>query len=556
MLLPRIAIWTLLGVILASAGCGVASDGVASDGVVQQESSALVALARPPGLVMGLQHNLNQTTAGTVMYSALHTDADHRKGGDLGAPNHRGYEWWSLPDTGGNPASQVLPPGVVVALKHNVNQSGVSITAFGHDASNSGDFTNFKRQNGGDLGASSGQGYYWYESTGAGFTAWSTIDSLLPKYTVVGLKHSANQSSKVFVWNGVTYDPVKTSPVPPGFRRVNGGDLGAPNGVGYFWYEKLTGPEIVTKPTFTIRLPRSIHLQPNDFGSQDEDGDCLVDDMENLLAAQIRPFVAFDSHEIARQSFEPVTVFRLYQTSSQTLHIRWVFLFANDGGYGPGASSFCGDAHAGDNDDADYDLSTTDGGRTWVVTKIMVSFKGLNYPGNSRIEVYDKTFPVIYLSGSKHHEYLTTDNDLHDSLYANFVGCDDNIDGKGANLLVNNQSFATLSSNNVGEPALHPISRFVNALLMYPGFTIWGGENFFSLGPNKTKFDGTGTDPVMPAAENTCVANGCAHSPCSTGSPLQPTCFADSQTVCGFDPYCCNTGWDDICVSEVASGCN
>jgi hypothetical protein len=538
--------------IAAAGGCGGEEEAA-----TQEQSSELAALVRPPGLVMGLQHNLNQTQAGTVMFSALQSEATHRRGGDLGAPNHRGYEWWSLPDTGGDPASLKLPPGVVVALKHNVNQSGQSITAFGRDATVNGDFTNFKRQVGGDLGASSGQGYFWYESTGAGFTDWASIDTLLPKFTVVGLKHSSNQSNKAFVWNGVTFDPVKTSPVPAGFKRVVGGDLGAPNGQGYYWYEKQTGPEIVVQPTLTITLPRSIHMQFGDAGSLDKDGDCLDDNSENLLAQQLRPFVTFDSHEIARQSFEPVTVFRIYKTSSTTLHIRWLFLFNNDGGYGPGANSLCGNAHAGDNDVMDYDLSSTDGVK-WKLTNMRIASKGLNFPGNNRLEVFNKTFPVVYMSGSKHHEYFNTDNDLHDSVYANFLGCDDNIDGKGAAFLVSAASFAGLSSNNVGEPGSHPPSRFVDVMSMFQNHTIWGGEEFFSsdAGTNLHKVDGTDQAPTMPGADNSCVPTGCAHSVCAVGSPLQPTCSPEAQQVCNIDPFCCNNGWDGLCRQEVPSGCN
>jgi hypothetical protein len=227
----RVRLRALIPAFLLAAHLGCATDQDLSPDL--EASSDLTALVRPPGLVMGLQHNLNQTSAGTVMFSALASEATHRRGGDLGAPLHRGYEWWSLPDTGGDPAAIRLPPGVVVALKHNQNQSGQSITAFAHDATTGADFSNFKRQVGGDRGASSGVGYFWYESTGAGFTDWASIDALLPKFTVVGLKHSQNQSGKVMVWNGVTFDPVKTSPVPSGFRRVVGGDLGAPSGQGY-----------------------------------------------------------------------------------------------------------------------------------------------------------------------------------------------------------------------------------------------------------------------------------------------------------------------------------
>ena len=145
---------------------------------------------------------------------------------------------------------------------------------------------------------------------------------------MVGLKHSLNQASKVIVWNGVTFDPVKASPVPAGFKRVVGGDLGAPAGQGYFWYEKINGPEIVTVPNLTGSLPRNINMGFADPASSDQDRDCLVDDMEAALAAMFRPFVIFDSSEHSQQPSEPVTVYRLYRTSATTIRVRWISCFA------------------------------------------------------------------------------------------------------------------------------------------------------------------------------------------------------------------------------------
>jgi hypothetical protein len=541
---------------MSAAACGSAADlDPDSSAPETQAAQATQALAtRVPGLVMGLLHNVNQTNSTTVMYSALASDATHRDGGDLGAANHRGYEWWSLPDQpSANPASFVLPPGVVVGLRHSANQSGQAITAFGHNATTAGDFTGFKRQNGGDRGASSGVGYYWYESTGANFTNWGSIDSLLPKYTVVGLKHSMNQSSKVFVWNGVTYDPVKTSPVPPGFRRMSGGDLGAPGGQGYFWYEKVTGDEIVTAPTLSRSFGRSIFMTGSDPGSADRDGDCLLDSFENTLGTFARPFTAFDSSEHARQSFEPVTLYRVYPISSSQVHVRYEFLFANDGGYGP--SSSCGDSHPGDTDVADYDFTSSDGGVTWRATRVAMSDGGgINWPGTSRLEVFDKTFPVVYMAGSKHHEYMTRDNDEQNSFYGNVFGCNDDIDGLGARFVVASVSSG-LSTNNVGEPDLHPTSRFTGDLPMFPlpgdpsrRFSPWDGQNFYSsnAGPIAGKF---------PAVNYPTCPNGCPHSPCRTGAPLTAGCFSEVGSICAADPYCCNNEWDAICVSEVPSGC-
>lgn len=56
-------------------------------------------------------------------------------------------------------------------------------------------------------------------------------------------------------------------------------------------------------------------------------------------------------------------------------------------------------------------------------------------------------------------------------------------------------------------------------------------------------------------------AGQCAHGLCTTGTKLVPKCdtppLAQScvESICGVDPYCCNTGWDSICVGEVSSVC-
>jgi hypothetical protein len=340
---------------------------------------------------------------------------------------------------------------------------------------------------------------------------------------------------------------------------MNGGDLGAPNGQGYFWYEKTTGPEIVTRPTLTVTLGHTIFMGSGDAGSSDKDGDCLIDAYEDVLAQWFRPQAVFDSSENARQSFEPVTLYRVYPTNSSWLHIRYEFVMAQDGGYGP--SSWCAgpfnDSHPGDTDNADYDLYTPDGGNTWQVGRVALSDQGaINWPGSSRLEVYNKTYPVIYMSGSKHHEYLTRDNDEQDSAYSG-GGCNDDIDGKGARVLVAPVGSGMVS-NNVGEtvavgegapPAgqYHTTSRFANALPMFPNYSVWDGQAFEG-GPGVI-------DSKFPSVSYPACPNSCPHSPCRQGPPLWAGCFSEVASICAADPYCCNNWWDAICVSEVASSC-
>jgi hypothetical protein len=47
----------------------------------------------------------------------------------------------------------------------------------------------------------------------------------------------------------------------------------------------------------------------------------------------------------------------------------------------------------------------------------------------------------------------------------------------------------------------------------------------------------------------------CAHSLCTTGGPLDPTCSTCVASVCAFDSFCCAVAWDSICVNEAKATC-
>jgi hypothetical protein len=54
-----------------------------------------------------------------------------------------------------------------------------------------------------------------------------------------------------------------------------------------------------------------------------------------------------------------------------------------------------------------------------------------------------------------------------------------------------------------------------------------------------------------PGAHGLCV---CSHALDAQGDPLAASCSTCVASVCAFDPYCCNTFWDGICINEL-SGC-
>lgn len=64
------------------------------------------------------------------------------------------------------------------------------------------------------------------------------------------------------------------------------------------------------------------------------------------------------------------------------------------------------------------------------------------------------------------------------------------------------------------------------------------------------------TQACVDQAKTTCNTQcNCAHSICTDGDKLDPGCNPCAAAVCTVDDYCCNAGWDGICVGEVATIC-
>ena len=53
-----------------------------------------------------------------------------------------------------------------------------------------------------------------------------------------------------------------------------------------------------------------------------------------------------------------------------------------------------------------------------------------------------------------------------------------------------------------------------------------------------------------------CSSSSCNHSECTTGGALSESCNDCAWSVCGYDPYCCESSWDSQCVSEAQSDYN
>ena len=91
------------------------------------------------------------------------------------------------------------------------------------------------------------------------------------------------------------------------------------------------------------------------------------------------------------------------------------------------------------------------------------------------------------------------------------------------------------------------------------------GSGFFYL-VRGTSCSGSGTydtgsprqigsrDAEVDAAPIAC-ATFCARGKCTAGPPLDAGCDGCTAALCGVDPYCCNTGWDAQCITEVRTLC-
>ena len=66
---------------------------------------------------------------------------------------------------------------------------------------------------------------------------------------------------------------------------------------------------------------------------------------------------------------------------------------------------------------------------------------------------------------------------------------------------------------------------------------------------------GAGAGPGGGGSGGCDTGSSCAHDFCSQGAALDASCDPCAKSLCAADPFCCNQGWDDTCVGEVALYC-
>jgi hypothetical protein len=206
----------------------------------------------------------------------------------------------------------------------------------------------------------------------------------------------------------------------------------------------------------------------------DEDG--LDDEMENALALQVRPLLVFDLNENALNEDEPFALFQvrpvaLKDSKNLSLRIRWVLLFAENGGYWP-CSAFCDGSHEGDIKVITYEMSSKDGGITWETGSIALGDNSeFVWKKGSDIQ-YRSGSPIIYMSSGRHNPYFATYPEGLSSPYSTW-GCCDMVNGRGRAILP--------EISNIGEIKAHPESSFFHDLAPhFKGRLVWTKEYFFT----------------------------------------------------------------------------
>jgi hypothetical protein len=97
------------------------------------------------------------------------------------------------------------------------------------------------------------------------------------------------------------------------------------------------------------------------------------------------------------------------------------------------------------------------------------------------------------------------------------------------------------------QPRVVPIPEFAGADIRVT-------FRFDTLDPIANDMEGWYVDDIRIIGEGG-GGGSCAHPLCDTGEPLDPTCDSCVETVCEQDPFCCQSGWDAICVIEAQDFC-
>jgi hypothetical protein len=134
--------------------------------------------------------------------------------------------------------------------------------------------------------------------------------------------------------------------------------------------------------------------------------------------------------------------------------------------------------------------------------------------------------------------------------------CCDGTNGKWDSLCVNKANSLCGNICMGGNPCEHDVCTTGNALSDNCNACVASvcGADPFCCNSQSGSWDNicvtTAADTTThPACANACMG-GCAHSECLAGAKLSATCSQCATDVCAKDSFCCDTDWDAVCVSK------
>jgi hypothetical protein len=265
--------------------------------------------------------------------------------------------------------------------------------------------------------------------------------------------------------------------------------------------QPATAVRVTQPPTLAVLrggAPASLLLPANSFTplqNEDLDHDSIHDGVEHRIAAAFKPHFIFDDGENALNPDEPLTLYQVHRDSlnqvrnvspqsPQTLRLVYAYLFRRDGGYV--YSTFCGDAHDGDNQTITLSLRVTWNTAAQAMQTTLESLSAGRYlwPTHAaeffRLNSEEGGHVQLYLSAGKHHPFFSVFAQAS-SPYSR-SRCADQANGRGQIRLaaLQSQTRSSVRFHNVGELRAHPSPPFVDLLgeFGFPYESAWSTHPF------------------------------------------------------------------------------
>jgi subtilisin family serine protease len=221
-------------------------------------------------------------------------------------------------------------------------------------------------------------------------------------------------------------------------------------------------------------------------------------------------------------------------------------------------------------------LSDLTNGARWAAEHgakvVSTSYGGVESPSVGTTGTYLKSIGSLYLYAADNSNRDHSNFDYPDVIV---VGATDQYDAKasfssyGRAIDVVAPGVDILSTTNGGGYAAWSGTSMATPVANGVAGMIWSVNRNFTPAQVESFLLNSADDIGVPGDDDTfgrgrvnvyrgvqaAIAAACTHDTCVASTALGTGCNACVASICDVDPYCCNTYWDGICVSEMQSVC-